>query len=62
MTSVEAPVESVFLLEGSEIQKGSPTREQAFPSRDSLRTQMPNGANNEQNLLRLGAGSVLRAW
>jgi hypothetical protein len=28
---------------------------------DYLRTQMPNGASNEQNLLRLGAGVVLRA-
>jgi hypothetical protein len=29
---------------------------------DYLRTTMPNGASNEQNLLRLGAGIVLRAW
>jgi hypothetical protein len=27
---------------------------------DYLRTQLPNGASNEQNLLRLGAGLVLR--
>jgi peptidoglycan-associated lipoprotein len=29
---------------------------------DYLRTQMPNNANDQQNLLRLGAGIVLRAW
>ena len=29
---------------------------------DYLMTQMPNNANNQQNLLRLGAGIVLRAW
>ncbi len=29
---------------------------------DYLRTQLPNNANNEQNLLRLGAGIVLHAW
>jgi hypothetical protein len=29
---------------------------------DYLRTQMPNTASNEQNLLRLDAGIVLRAW
>jgi hypothetical protein len=29
---------------------------------DYLRTTMPNGASNEQNLLRLGAGIVLHSW
>jgi hypothetical protein len=29
---------------------------------DYLRTQLPNGQGNEQNLLRLGAGIVLRIW
>jgi outer membrane immunogenic protein len=29
---------------------------------DYLMTQMPNNANNQQNLLRLGAGMALRAW
>jgi outer membrane immunogenic protein len=29
---------------------------------DYLMTQLPNSANNKQNLLRLGAGIVLRAW
>jgi hypothetical protein len=29
---------------------------------DYLRTQMPNSASNQQKLLRLGAGIVLRAW
>jgi hypothetical protein len=29
---------------------------------DYLRTQLPNGQGNEQNLLRLGAGIVLRVW
>ncbi len=29
---------------------------------DYLRTQLPNNASDEQNLLRLGAGIVLRAW
>jgi hypothetical protein len=29
---------------------------------DYLRTQLPNGKGNEQNLLRLGAGIVLRIW
>jgi len=29
---------------------------------DYLMTQLPNNASNQQNLLRLGAGVVLRAW
>jgi hypothetical protein len=29
---------------------------------DYLRTQLPNGQGNEQNLLRAGAGIVLRVW
>ncbi len=29
---------------------------------DYLRTQLPNGKGNEQNLLRLSAGIVLRVW
>jgi outer membrane immunogenic protein len=29
---------------------------------DYLRTQLPNGQANEQNLLRVGAGIVLRVW
>ncbi len=29
---------------------------------DYLRTQLPNNASNEQNLLRIGAGIVLHAW
>ena len=29
---------------------------------DYLRTQLPNGQGNEQNLLRVGAGIVLRVW
>jgi hypothetical protein len=29
---------------------------------DYLRMQLPNNASNQQNLLRLGAGLVLRAW
>jgi outer membrane immunogenic protein len=29
---------------------------------DYLRTQVPNGQGNEQNLLRAGAGIVLRVW
>jgi hypothetical protein len=29
---------------------------------DYLRTQLPNGQGNEQNLLRVSAGIVLRAW
>jgi len=29
---------------------------------DYLMTQMPNSVTNQQNLLRLGAGVVLRAW
>jgi hypothetical protein len=29
---------------------------------DYLRTQLPNGEGNQQNLLRLSAGIVLRAW
>lgn len=29
---------------------------------DYLRTQLPNGQGNEQNLLRLSAGVVLRIW
>jgi hypothetical protein len=29
---------------------------------DYLRTQLPNGQGNQQNLLRVGAGIVLRVW
>jgi outer membrane immunogenic protein len=29
---------------------------------DYLRTQLPNGEGNQQNLLRISAGIVLRAW